>query len=213
MLSWLSLYLGVTSRSVSLSLSLSLSLSFSLVSKILSCNFITNGRGGGGSYRQSSTWSQSGNIFKQWFSTILRGLNQAQSLERLTQAFGDLAPSRTTVFNWFAEFKRGRTSFEDEERSGSPSTAVTEDKHLWCREDGARGCPCDWYGHWGIPKSAFTHTGFAGAGCNVIKWSLSHVVRSARNAGAGSDIRKCSRRWSRHAGGRNDHWLVGYNVS
>ena len=47
-------------------------------------------------------------------------------------------------------------------------------------------------------KSAFTHTGFAGAGpgagCNVIKWSLSHVVRSGRNAGAGADIRKCSRR-------------------
>ena len=77
------------------------------------------------------------------FYDFKSGLNQAQSLERLTQAFGDLAPSRTTVFNWFAEFKRGRTSFEDEERSGSPSTAVTEDKHLWCREDGARGCPCD----------------------------------------------------------------------
>ena len=49
-------------------------------------------------------------------------------------------------------------------------------------------------------KSAFTHTGFAGtgagsgAGCNVIKWSFLHVVRSGRNAGAGSDIRKCSRR-------------------
>ena len=54
-------------------------------------------------------------------------LNQAQSLERLTQAFGDLVPSRATVFNWFVEFKRGRTSFEDEERSGRPSMAVTED--------------------------------------------------------------------------------------
>ena len=42
------------------------------------------------------------------------------------------------------------------------------------------------------------------------KWTLSHVVRSGRNAGAGSDIGKCSRRWSRHAGGRNDRRLVGY---
>ena len=55
------------------------------------------------------------------------GLNQAQPLERLTQALWDLAPSRATVFNWFAEFKRGRTSFEDEERSWRLSTAVTED--------------------------------------------------------------------------------------
>ena len=64
-------------------------------------------------------------------------------------------------------------------------------------------------------KSAFTHTGLAGAGAgfNVIKWSLSHVVRSGRNASAGSVIRKCSRRGSRHAGGRNDRRLVGYNVS
>ena len=54
-------------------------------------------------------------------------LNQAQSLERLTQAFGDLAPSHATVFNWFAEFKRSRTSLEDEKRSGRPLTAVTED--------------------------------------------------------------------------------------
>ena len=55
------------------------------------------------------------------------GLNQAQSLERLAQVFGDLITSHATVFNWFAEFKRGRTSLEDEEMSGRLSTAVTED--------------------------------------------------------------------------------------
>ena len=38
-----------------------------------------------------------------------------------------------------------------------------------------------------MTKSAFTHTG-SGSGCNVIKWSLSHVVRSGRNAGAGSEF-------------------------
>ena len=63
------------------------------------------------------------------FYYFKNGLNQAESLERLTQAFGDLAPSRATVFNWFVEFKRGRTSFEDEEMSGTPLTTVTEDKH------------------------------------------------------------------------------------
>lgn len=32
------------------------------------------------------------------------GLNESQSLERLQQAFGDIAPSRATVFRWFQEF-------------------------------------------------------------------------------------------------------------
>ena len=54
------------------------------------------------------------------------GLNESQALERLTQAFGDLAPSRATVFRWFAEFKRGRTSLKDEKRSGRPTSVVTE---------------------------------------------------------------------------------------
>ena len=54
-------------------------------------------------------------------------LNQVQSLERLTQFFRGLAPSRATVYNWFVEFKRGRTSLEDEERSGRLSMAVIDD--------------------------------------------------------------------------------------
>ena len=60
------------------------------------------------------------------FYDFKRGLGQAESLANLSAAFGDEAPSRATVFRWFAEFKRGR-SFEDEPRSGRPSTAVTED--------------------------------------------------------------------------------------
>ena len=86
------------------------------------------------------------------FCYFKNGLNQAQLLERCTQTFGDLAPSHATVFNWFAEFKRGITSFEIEKRSGRPLMAVTEDKHWCCREDVARGCPCDLYGHWGTPR-------------------------------------------------------------
>ena len=81
------------------------------------------------------------------FYYFKNGLNHSQSLERLTQAFGDLAPSRAIVFNWFVEFKRSKTSFEDEESNGRPLTAVTEDKHRSCRENVARGCPCDLYGH------------------------------------------------------------------
>ena len=77
------------------------------------------------------------------FYYFKNGLNQAQSLVRLTQTFGDLPPSRATVFNWFAEFKRGRTSFEGEERSGRLLTAVTEDEHRCCREDVARARPIE----------------------------------------------------------------------
>ena len=61
------------------------------------------------------------------FYDFKSNLKEAQSLERLTQAFGDLAPSRATGFNWFVKFRRSRTSFEDEERSGRPVVAVTED--------------------------------------------------------------------------------------
>ena len=81
------------------------------------------------------------------FYYFKNGSNQAQSLERLTEAFGDLAPSHATVFNWFTEFKRGKMSFEYEERSERPLMAVTEDKHRCCRENVARGCPSDLYGH------------------------------------------------------------------
>ena len=55
------------------------------------------------------------------------GLNESQTLERLTQAFGDLAPSHETVFRWSAEFKKGWTSLKDEERSGRPTSVVTEE--------------------------------------------------------------------------------------
>lgn len=54
-------------------------------------------------------------------------LTASQSFDRLTAAFGDYAVSYATVKNWFAEFRRGRTSLEDEDRSGRPSEAVTED--------------------------------------------------------------------------------------
>lgn len=54
-------------------------------------------------------------------------LTQQQSIERLRVAFGDDAPSRTTVFEWFAEFRRGRRSLEDEARTGRPVEATTNE--------------------------------------------------------------------------------------
>ena len=38
--------------------------------------------------------------------------------------FDDCAPSRATVFRWFAEFKRGRESLKDDPCPGRPPTAV-----------------------------------------------------------------------------------------
>ena len=55
----------------------------------------------------------------------MRGLSASQSHDQLNDVFGDQSPSRATVFNWFAEFKRGRGSLTDAERSGRPTTVVT----------------------------------------------------------------------------------------
>jgi transposase len=43
----------------------------------------------------------------------------------LRHAYGNEAMCRATCFKWHARFKRGRTSLEDDERSGRPSTSST----------------------------------------------------------------------------------------
>jgi len=55
------------------------------------------------------------------------GLGPKECLERLQTAFGELAPSRATVYNWYGEFRRNRPFLTDEERPGRPPTAVTEE--------------------------------------------------------------------------------------
>ncbi|GBP56099.1 hypothetical protein EVAR_43863_1 [Eumeta japonica] len=45
--------------------------------------------------------------------------NHAQSLARHQTALGDEAPCKTIIYNWFAEFKRGRVNLSDEFRSSS----------------------------------------------------------------------------------------------
>ncbi|GBP82409.1 hypothetical protein EVAR_99100_1 [Eumeta japonica] len=47
-----------------------------------------------------------------------------QSLARFRTALGNEASCKTSTYNWFAEFKRGRVNFRDEFRDGRPSTAV-----------------------------------------------------------------------------------------
>lgn len=46
---------------------------------------------------------------------------------KLHAVYKDHAPSMTTIRYWFNEFKRGRTSVFDEERSGRPIEVTTED--------------------------------------------------------------------------------------
>ncbi|KAL0870302.1 hypothetical protein ABMA27_005324 [Loxostege sticticalis] len=74
------------------------------------------------------------------------GLTQKQCVDRMLSAFGDKAPSKTTIYRWFAEFQRGRVKLSDDPRQGRPKTAVTqenvdvvrklieEDRHVTYRE-------------------------------------------------------------------------------
>lgn len=59
------------------------------------------------------------------FYDFKRGLTAKQSFEQLVSTFGEVSPSRSSVFGWFAEFKRGRDSLSDADRSGRPVSAVT----------------------------------------------------------------------------------------
>ncbi|KYN36544.1 Histone-lysine N-methyltransferase SETMAR [Trachymyrmex septentrionalis] len=51
----------------------------------------------------------------------LKGLSPTNIKAELDSTLEESAPSFTTVKYWVAEFKRGRTSCEDEHRSGRPS--------------------------------------------------------------------------------------------
>jgi hypothetical protein len=53
------------------------------------------------------------------------GKSEAETFEMIQRAYGNEAMSRTRCFEWHAFFKRGRTSLEDDERSGRPSTSST----------------------------------------------------------------------------------------
>ncbi|GBP59543.1 Protein real-time [Eumeta japonica] len=51
-------------------------------------------------------------------------LTTQQSFAQPRTAFGDEAPYKTTIYNWFAEFKRGHVNISDEFCDGRPSTNV-----------------------------------------------------------------------------------------
>ena len=52
----------------------------------------------------------------------------SETFEMLNQAFGNKSKSRTQTYEWYKWFKDGRTSIEDDPRSGRPSTL--KDEHI-----------------------------------------------------------------------------------
>ena len=49
-----------------------------------------------------------------------------QTFNKLKQAYGEHALSRSQVFKWFKAFSDGRESIEDEPRCGRSSTSKTD---------------------------------------------------------------------------------------
>lgn len=80
------------------------------------------------------------------FYNFRRGLTQQQCMDELNSIFGDEAPSRTSVYRWYGEFKCGRSSLQDEFREGRPKSVVVpetidavrelilQDRHVTYRE-------------------------------------------------------------------------------
>ena len=59
------------------------------------------------------------------FYNFRRGLTQQQCIDgELNSIFGDEAPSSTSVYRWYGEFNRGRSSLQDEFREGLPKSVI-----------------------------------------------------------------------------------------
>ena len=67
-----------------------------------------------------------------WY-LYLKGKTGQEIQCKLTNVYGSSAPSYAQVKFWVGEFKRSRTSLEDETRSGCPSDATDEEmsKKVW----------------------------------------------------------------------------------
>ena len=55
---------------------------------------------------------------------FLMGKNTVEANQWRDKSFGDSAPGKSTIIDWYAEFKRGRTNTDDTERSGRQKSAV-----------------------------------------------------------------------------------------
>ena len=55
---------------------------------------------------------------------FFNGKNTLEAKQWLDKNYGDSAPGKSTIIDWYAEFKRGRKNTDDFERSGYPESAV-----------------------------------------------------------------------------------------
>ena len=53
------------------------------------------------------------------------GKNTVQAQQWLEKCYPDCAPSKITIFRWYADLKRGRTDTNDAGRLGRPNEAIT----------------------------------------------------------------------------------------
>jgi hypothetical protein len=51
-----------------------------------------------------------------------------EAFQMLRQAYGEDCLSRTQYHKWYQRFKSGRTSIEDDPKSGWPSTSMDDDR-------------------------------------------------------------------------------------
>jgi len=56
---------------------------------------------------------------------VKEGLTPKEFHSKFINVYGDSSPSFSTIKKWAAEFKRGRTSLEDDPREGRPKSATT----------------------------------------------------------------------------------------
>jgi len=67
---------------------------------------------------------------KIWYRAVIKffvkGLRPKEIHSKFIKVYGDSSPSFWTIKKWAAEFKRGRTSLEDDPREGRPKCAPPE---------------------------------------------------------------------------------------
>ena len=55
------------------------------------------------------------------------GKNTVETKQWLDKRYGDSAPGKSTIIDWYVGFKRGRTNTNHAERSGRPKLAVVSE--------------------------------------------------------------------------------------
>ena len=56
---------------------------------------------------------------------VMEGLNATEIQERMAKVYKEQSPKYSTVAKWAVEFKRERTSLEDDSRFGGPSDVTS----------------------------------------------------------------------------------------